>query len=49
MLHGGIIEQGYEMGRASNIFQELEVEAGKLIKVRIGGHAVPVMEGKLEV
>ncbi len=47
-VHMGIIEQGYEMGRASNIFQELEVEAGKLTKVRIGGHAVPVMEGELE-
>ncbi len=47
-VHTGIIEQGYEMGRASNIFQELEVEAGKLTKVRIGGHAVPVMEGELE-
>lgn len=47
-VHSGIIEQGYEMGRASNIFQELEVEAGKLTKVRIGGHAVPVMVGELE-
>lgn len=47
-VHLGIIEQGYEMGRASNIFQELEVEAGKLTKVRIGGHAVHVMEGELE-
>lgn len=47
-IHSGIIEQGYEMGRASNIFQELEVEAGKLTKVRIGGHAVVVMEGELE-
>lgn len=46
-VHRGIIEQGYEMGRASNIFQELEVEAGKLARVRIGGHAVPVMEGEL--
>jgi trans-2,3-dihydro-3-hydroxyanthranilate isomerase len=47
-VHSGIIEQGYEMGRPSNIFQELEVEAGKLAKVRIGGHAVRVMEGELE-
>jgi trans-2,3-dihydro-3-hydroxyanthranilate isomerase len=46
-VHRGIIEQGYEMGRASNIFQELEVVAGTLTKVRIGGHAIPVMEGKL--
>jgi trans-2,3-dihydro-3-hydroxyanthranilate isomerase len=47
-VHSGIIEQGYEMGRASNIFQELEVEAGRLTKVRIGGHAVPVMKGELD-
>ena len=48
-VHSGIIEQGYEMGRPSDIFQELELEAGKLTKVRIGGHAVRVMEGELEV
>ena len=47
-LHSGMIEQGYEMGRASNIFQELEIEGGKLSKVRIGGHAVLVMEGMIE-
>ena len=45
--YSGIIEQGYEMGRPSKIFQELEIEAGKLVKVRIGGHAVAVMEGTL--
>ena len=44
-VYSGIIEQGYEMGRPSKIFQELEMEAGKLAKVRIGGHAVPVLEG----
>ena len=47
-VHLGIIEQGYEMSRPSDIFQELEVEAGKLTKVRIGGHAVRVLEGELE-
>jgi len=47
-LHSGKIEQGYEMGRPSDIFQELEIEAGKLCKVRIGGHAVVVMEGTIE-
>lgn len=47
-LHTGIIEQGYEMGRPSNIFQELEIEAGKLSKVRIGGHAVLIMKGTIE-
>ncbi len=47
-LHTFVIEQGYEMGRPSNIFQELEVRAGKLSKVRIGGHAVSIMEGTIE-
>lgn len=47
-LHTAVIEQGYEMGRPSNIFQELEIEAGKIYKVRIGGHAVPVLAGTLE-
>jgi len=47
-LHSGVIEQGFEMGRPSNIFMELEVQAGKLCKVRIGGHAVKVMEGTIE-
>ncbi len=46
-VHSGIVEQGYEMGRVSNIFQEIEMEGGKLTKVRIGGHAVPVMEGAI--
>ena len=35
------------MGRPSDIFQEIELEGGKLTKVRIGGHAVTVMEGSL--
>ena len=28
-IHSGIIEQGYEMGRPSDIFQEIEMEGGK--------------------
>ena len=46
-LYQGVIEQGYEMGRPSKIFQELEIEGGKLAKVRIGGHAVPMTKGTL--
>ncbi len=46
-IHAGIIEQGYEMGRASEIFHEIEMEGGKLTKVRIGGHAVSVMGGTI--
>ena len=48
-LHKRAIEQGYEMGRPSHIALSLEVESGKLGTVRIGGHAVRVAEGKIEV
>lgn len=47
-LHPGIIEQGYEMGRPSDIHYELEVDGGSLTKVRIGGYAVKVSEGTIE-
>lgn len=47
-IHTRPIEQGYEMGRPSRIFLEIEVEGGKLHRVRIGGHAVPVMQGSFE-
>ncbi len=47
--HRRIVEQGYEMGRPSLITLSLEVEGGKLDAVRIGGHAVRVAEGKIEV
>jgi len=47
-IHNGLIEQGYEMGRPAEISLELELEAGELHVVRIGGHAVPVMQGQLE-
>jgi len=47
--HRRIIEQGYEMGRPSTIALTVEVEQGKLATVRIGGHAVRVAEGRLEV
>lgn len=48
-LHKRIIEQGYEMGRPSQIELSLQVEGGKLSTVRIGGHAVRVAEGMIEV
>lgn len=43
----GIIEQGYEMGRPSQITLEIEVKRGALTGARIGGYAVPVMNGEL--
>jgi len=48
-LHKRTIEQGYEMGRPSQIELSLQVENGKLDTVRIGGHAVRVAEGMIEV
>jgi trans-2,3-dihydro-3-hydroxyanthranilate isomerase len=48
-LHKRVIEQGFEMGRPSLIELSLHVEAGKLASVRIGGHAVRVAEGTIEV
>ena len=47
--HKRTIEQGYEMGRPSSIALTLNVDGGKLTNVRIGGHAVRVAEGWLEV
>ena len=48
-VHKRAIEQGYEMGRASLIELSLQVEGAKLAAVRIGGHAVRVAEGRIEV
>jgi len=47
--HKRTIEQGLEMGRPSMITLTLEVRGGKLSGVRIGGHAVSVLEGTLSV
>ena len=44
----GIIEQGYEMGRPSQIRLEIAVKGGALEGSRIGGYAVPITSGKLE-
>lgn len=43
------VEQGYEMGRPSLIRLELEVAQGALHAVRIGGHAVILAEGTLNL
>jgi trans-2,3-dihydro-3-hydroxyanthranilate isomerase len=48
-IHKRIIEQGYEMGRASAIELALTIAGGRLVNARIGGHAVRVMEGTIEV
>lgn len=43
------IEQGYEMGRPSTIDLSIVVEGTQLQSVRIGGHAVRVSDGEIEV
>jgi trans-2,3-dihydro-3-hydroxyanthranilate isomerase len=47
--HKKIIEQGFEMGRPSQISLSLHITRGKLETVRIGGSAVRVSEGILTV
>jgi len=48
-VHKRIVEQGYAMGRPSQIALSLVVDGGKLTTVRIGGNAVAVTEGRLSV
>lgn len=45
--HRFVIEQGYEMGRPSQITLELTVAGGALVSARIGGAAVVISEGVL--
>lgn len=45
--HKLVIEQGYEMGRPSQIELGLTVSGGALVSARIGGGAVVVSEGTL--
>jgi trans-2,3-dihydro-3-hydroxyanthranilate isomerase len=47
--HRRVIEQGIEMGRPSAISLTLVVDRGQLVTVRIGGSAVLVTKGTLEV
>jgi len=47
--HGWKIEQGYEMGRASDLWLEADVAKGRLSAVRVAGEAVQVSEGMLDI
>jgi trans-2,3-dihydro-3-hydroxyanthranilate isomerase len=47
--HEAVVEQGYEMGRPSLIRLETTVASGAVTNVRIGGHVVPVAEGRLSL
>ncbi len=48
-LNKRVIEQGYEMGRPSHITLSMIIKAGRLDAVRIGGSAVRVCQGTIEV
>ncbi len=43
------LEQGYEMGRPSDLRLEADVKSGKLGAVRVGGSAIRVMSGEIEL
>lgn len=43
------LEQGYEMGRPSDLHLEADVTSAKLTAVRVGGRAVRVMSGEIEI
>ena len=47
--HSWHIEQGFEMGRASDLFLEADVSSGALSAVRVGGHAVIVSRGTMTI
>jgi trans-2,3-dihydro-3-hydroxyanthranilate isomerase len=47
--HAWELEQGYEMGRPSDLHLEADVRGGKLTAARIAGQAVRIMEGTMEV
>jgi trans-2,3-dihydro-3-hydroxyanthranilate isomerase len=47
--HTFALEQGYEMGRPSDLHLEIDVTGGDLAAVRVAGQAVQIAEGMLEV
>ena len=47
--HHWQLEQGYEMGRPSDLRLEADVKGSKLTAVRVGGCAVRMMSGEIEL
>lgn len=47
--HRWRLEQGYEMGRPSDLWLEADVADAKLVAVRVAGQAVQISSGMLEV
>ena len=46
-VHEIRLEQGYEMGRPSDLWLEVDAAGGRIVAVRVAGRAVRVMEGHL--
>ena len=44
-----VVEQGYEMGRPSQVHVEADKRGGEITAVRVGGESVLVCEGTMEV
>ncbi|HSA57002.1 MAG TPA: PhzF family phenazine biosynthesis protein, partial [Gemmatimonadaceae bacterium] len=44
-----VVEQGYEMGRPSQLEIEVDKQGGAITAVRVGGETVLVCEGRIEV
>ncbi|MBU0741581.1 PhzF family phenazine biosynthesis protein [bacterium] len=42
-----VCEQGLEMGRPSRLFVQADVEDGKAVAIRVGGHCVNIGEGRI--
>lgn len=47
--HRWKLEQGYEMGRPSDLWLEADVATAKLVSVRVAGQAVQISSGMLEI
>jgi trans-2,3-dihydro-3-hydroxyanthranilate isomerase len=47
--HRWQLEQGYEMGRPSDLHLEADVKERKLIAVRVGGAAIRMMSGEIDI
>ena len=48
-MHAITIEQGFEMGRPSFIHLTMEIAGGRLIAGEIGGSAVIISQGTIDV
>jgi trans-2,3-dihydro-3-hydroxyanthranilate isomerase len=46
--HRWRFEQGYDMGRPSDLQLEADVAGGALTQVRLAGQAVQIMQGMLQ-